>query len=150
MEHSRCIDGNPSQPVYEIPPEKYSAERVLQILLDRDISPSIVCSERPVNIKESATFVIDVTKLPHEKDVLRDAFGKWSYSGSHPVPFKVFHKDDGYMSVERCAPGVSGSDVVLLRRLHATHPSNSSFKRMIAFVSGMLCRQGCMGGQCEI
>lgn len=43
----------------------------LQILLNRDISPSIVCSERPVNVKESATFVIDVTKLAHEKDVLR-------------------------------------------------------------------------------
>ena len=61
-EHCRCIDGNTSQPIY-VPPEKYSAEHVLQILLDRDISPSLVCSER----QSTATFVIDVTKLPQTK-----------------------------------------------------------------------------------
>jgi len=38
--------------------------------------------------------------------------------------------------VEKCATGVSGKDVVYLRRLHSIHPSNSQFKRMIAFVSG--------------
>ena len=132
-----CIDGNPLQPIFETPPEKYSAERVLRILLDRDISPSRICHERPVNIRESATFVVDITKLRHEKDVLKDGFGKWNYSGSHPVPFHVTHHEDGHIAVERCSPGATGVDVVHLRRLHATHPSNSSFKRMIAFVAGM-------------
>ena len=80
---------------------------------------------------------MDITKLRHEKDVLKDGFGKWNYSGSHPVPFHVTHHEDGRIAVERCAPGATGADVVHLRRLHATHPSNSSFKRMIAFVTGM-------------
>lgn len=30
----------------------------------------------------------------------------------------------------------AGDDVVYLRRLHSVHPSNSDFKRLIAFVSG--------------
>ena len=110
---------------------------MLCILLDREINPSKICQECPVNIRESATFVLDITKLRHEKDVLKDGFGKWNYSGSHPVPFHVTHHEDGFIAVERCAPGATGEDVVHLRRLHATHPSNSSFKRMIAFVSGM-------------
>lgn len=117
-------------------------ERVLRILLDRGISPSRVCHERPVNIRESATFVVDITKLRHKKDVLKDGFGKWNYSGSHPVQFRVTHHEDGHIAVERCAPGATGTDVVYLRRLHATHPSESLFKKMIAFVSGM--SQGCV------
>ena len=82
--------------------------------------------------------MVDNTKLRHEKDVLKDGFGKWNYSGSHPVPFHVTHHEDGHIAIEKCAPGTTGADIVQLRRLHATHPSNSLFKRMIAFVAGML------------
>lgn len=71
----------------EIPPclflstplKKYSAECVLRILLDPNID---ICSEHPVNIRK---VVIDLTKLAHEKDVLKDEFGiivdcsLWSY-----------------------------------------------------------------------
>lgn len=133
------------QPIFETPPEKYSAERVLRILLDRNISPSRICQERPVNITESATFVVDISKLQHEKDVLKDGFGKWNYSGSHPVPFHVTHHEDGYIAIEKCASGATGADVHL-RRLHATHPSNSSFKRMIAFLAGMCYECVCCPG----
>ena len=131
------LDENSSLPIFEYPPQKYSAERILRILLDPDVDPNSVCSERPVNIKKSSTFIIDITKLLHEKDVLKDEFGKWNYSGSHPVPYHVCVQFDGYIKVERCSPGASGSDIVLLRRLHAKHPSNGEFRRMIAFVSGM-------------
>ena len=34
--------------------------------------------------------------------------------------------------------GVSGPNVVFLRRLHCTHPSNLDFKRLICFLSGRL------------
>ena len=119
---------------------------MLRILLDRQINLSKICHERPVNITESATFVVDITKLRHEKDVLKDGFGKWNYSGSHPVPFRVTNHEDRYIAVERCAPGATGADIVHLWRLHATHPSESSFKRMIAFVSGMSHGCVCMYG----
>ena len=50
-----------------------------------------------------------------------------------PVRKKV-HIKDGYVSVEKCAPGASGADVVYLRRLHSVHSSNNQFKRLIVFV----------------
>ena len=53
-------------------------------------------------------------------------------SCSYPIPFKVKITDD-YVDVERCVTGASGN-VYYLRRLH---PSNSEFRRVIAFVSGM-------------
>ena len=123
-------------PVYEFPPPKYNAERILQILLDPAISTSKICSKRPVSISSSATFVIDLTKLADPEDIKNDNFGSWSYSGSHSTTYRVNVEDDGYIRVEKCAPGATGADVVYLRRLHSVHPSNNHFKRLIAFISG--------------
>ena len=59
-----------------------------------------------------------------------------NYSGSHIVSFRASFFKDGYIDVEKCAPGVSGSNVCNLRRLHSVHPSNSSCRRLIALITG--------------
>ena len=69
---------------------------------------------------------------------LKDEFGIWHYSGSHPQAFYIKQEDDGYISIERHEVGATGKNVMLLRRLHCTHPSNAEFKRLICFLSGML------------
>lgn len=79
--------------------------------------------------------MVDLTKLAHPDDVKHDCFGIWTHSGSHHQYFKVHNVDEG-IEVEKCCPGVSGSNVVQLRRLHSIHPVNKEFKRMIAFISG--------------
>ena len=103
------------------------------MLLDPTLPASKVCS---VNIVKSATYIIDISKLKHPDDVKNDNFGTWKHSGSHPQVYKVQVEDDGSFHVEKCAPGAMGDDVVYLRRLHSVHPSNSHFKRLIAFISG--------------
>ena len=122
--------------VYERPPPKYPAESILKILCCPSLPASRICSTLPTHITSSATYVIDVTKLANPDDVKKDIFGVWSHSGSHPQACKVHVEEDGYVNVEKCAPGAKGDDDVYLRRLHSVHPSNSQFKRMIAFVSG--------------
>ena len=125
-------------PVYEKPPPKYAAERILQILLDPPIPASRICSERPACVEESSTYVINITKLADPEDVKNDNFGSWNHSGSHSTTYKVHVNKDGYVNVEKCAPGASGADVVYLRRLHSVHPSNNQFKRLVAFVPSEL------------
>ena len=127
-------DEDPSQPVYERPPPKYSAERVIKILR---AEKSKVCGKKPTSVSKSATYVIDVRNLQNQDDI-KDEFGIWNYSGSHPQPFKVFYDEDGEITVEKHNPGVSGANVVYLRRLHCTHPSNADFKRLICFLTGRL------------
>lgn len=122
------------QPVYETPPSRYSAERILQILLHPDESK--ICKVKPTSVTHSATYVVDVRQLQNADDVKKDEFGIWNYSGSHPQSFKVFDEEDGNITVEKCAEGATGSNVVLLRRLHCTHPSNVEFKRLICFLTG--------------
>ena len=78
--------------------------------------------------------MVDLTKLKHSDDVRKDFFGKWIHTGSHPFIFKAYvHK--GSVSVEKCVPGAHGM-VYYLCRLHSYHPSNTDFRRMLAFVSG--------------
>ena len=111
----------------------------MRILLDPNLPDDKVCKVQPKGIKSSATFVVDVRNLKCLDDVKKDEFGIWNYSGSHPQVFKVYHESDAYMSIEKCANGAKGCNVVYLRRLHCTHPSNADFKRLICFVSGEHC-----------
>ena len=124
------------EPVYEIPPAKYTAEHIIKILLNPD--ESRVCCQKPISVTKSATYVVDVRKLPNQDDIKKDKFGIWKYSGSHPQAFKVYKWEDAHITVEKCSLSVSGPNVVFLRRLHCTHPSNLDFKRLICFLSGRL------------
>ena len=130
---------------FEAPPPKYSAEYILKLLLDPNIDQSRVCRVWPVSgVISNATFVVDITSLKHPDDVRKDFFGKWIHSGSHPFTFKATIEKDGDVYVEKCAPGASGN-VFYLRRLHCYHPSNTDFRRMLAFVSGMfVCIHMCI------
>ena len=108
--------------MYEIPP-KYSAEYILKVLLNPKIDEQKICHQKPCNITESSTFVVDVLSLKYPDDIKKDEFGIWNYSGSHPQAYKVYEKDR-HLTVEKC--GVGGAirpSVVYLRRLHCTHPS---------------------------
>ena len=55
------------QPVYEHPPQKYSAEKILNILLTA--KPEQICRHKPKMITRSATFVVDVHCLENQEDV---------------------------------------------------------------------------------
>ena len=104
-------------------------------MLDPTIDTSRVCKTWPISgINTNSTFVVDVTQVKHPDDVRKDFFNKWIYSGSQPFTFKAYYNDDT-ISVERCAPGAHGT-VYYLCRLHSYHPSNTDFRRMLAFVSG--------------
>ena len=103
-----CSDQLNSCPVYERPPPKYSAERVVKILLDPHLASTKICHSRPTEITESCTYVVDVDKLEKPDDIKNDNFGMWNHSGSHPQPFMVHVEEDGWVRVEKCAPGASG------------------------------------------
>ena len=109
---------------------------LLKILLNQKIDKQKICQQKPSNITESSTFVMDVHSLQHPDDIKKDEFGIWNYSGLYPQAYRVYHEEDGSLTVEKCGNGATGCSVVYLRRLHCTHPSNPEFKRLICFVSG--------------
>ena len=69
-------------PIYEKPPEKYSAYRIVQTLLDPKIDEQRIAVRRPLEVPYSSIFVVDVSKLSHPDDIKKDMYGKWLHSGS--------------------------------------------------------------------
>lgn len=122
-------------PVFENPPLKYSAEQILHILLDPDFDQQRICRQKPFGITRSGTFVVDLSSLDSEEDIKEDEFGIWNYSGSHPKAYRI-HKCNDILSFENVSINAKGPNVMFLRRLHCTHPSNAGFKRLICFLSG--------------
>ena len=124
--------------MFERPPPKYSAYSIMKLLLDPNIDKSKIALTRPVGTTHSATFVVDLSKLNHPDDVKKDNFGKWEHSGSHPEVFKCSFNELESVTVEKCAPGASGSNVYYLRRLRSYCPSNHDVRRLMAFIHGQL------------
>lgn len=126
------------QPVYEVPPEKYYAERIIHILLDPKLDRSKVCAQRPLEIVSSSTFVVDLDSLLEADDIKKDNFGVWNHSGSHDIKFECRFDDAGNVQIARgVRASAAGWETFSLRRLHSKHPTNSRFRRMIAFITGI-------------
>ena len=63
---SRTVNG---VPIYEEPPSKYYAFRIMQILLDPKIDVDRIAKQRPLQTHCSSTFVVDITQLSHLDDI---------------------------------------------------------------------------------
>lgn len=110
----------------------------MQLLLSTDIDKSKVAKSRPVQVEESSTFIVNLTCLKNPDDVKKDMYGRWEHSDSHPEVFRCEFNEFDIVEIEKCAPGTTGSNVYYLRRLRSCHPTNSEFRRVIAFVHGEL------------
>ena len=123
-------------PIFEEPPAKYYAFKIMQILLNPKIDEDRIAKQRPLQTHCSSTFVVDITYLSHPDDIKKDMYGKWLYKGSHTDVFRCSFDDYGKVLVEKAAPGASGPNVYYLRRLHSVHPSNKGFRRIVAIIFG--------------
>ena len=138
MNNIDCREVCDGQPVYEMPPEKYSAERIIHILLDPNIDKSKVCTQRPLNINSSCTFVVDLDYLLEADDVKKDNFGVWNHSGSHDLKFQCRFASNGEIEIGKgVLSSGEGWESFSLRHLHSNHPTNSKFRWMLAFITGV-------------
>ena len=62
-----CKPRNVNTPVFHIPISQYSVEKIISMMLE-PCAKSLICNERPTDIRSSATFVIDLEKLQHPDD----------------------------------------------------------------------------------
>ena len=126
--------------VYEIPPDKYSAERVIKILLDPNINKKKICHQQPTKIANSSTYVVDLNSLKDPEDVKKDSFGVWNHSGSHLQSFECCFSKDGRVHVGRGLFQEASLqwETFSLRRLHSKHPSNINFRQILCFITGIV------------
>ena len=99
----------------------------MKILFCPTINADRICKECPTGINHLATFVVDLNKLRHPDDIKKDEFGKWNYSGSHCVLYSTWKdgKDFQFKRVDsHNSNQESNKNIVQLRRVRCTHPSN--------------------------
>ena len=95
-------------PIFEKPPSKYSAMRIIKILLSQSLDEQRIAYKRPIEVQSSSTFVVDLTKLAHPDDIKKDSYGRWLHKGSHNDVFRCSYCKDGDVSIEKAAPGATG------------------------------------------
>ena len=117
--------------VFERPPEKYSAAAIMKIL-SSNIDEKRITYKRPIQVQCSSMFVIDLTKLAHPNDmyIKRDAYARLIQNGSRTDIFKCFYDEDEEVIKQLLVPQV------LTCTIYCMHPSNSSFRRILAFICG--------------
>ena len=123
-------------PVYEIPYDSYTAERILEILLS-PIEEEKICNQQPMGINTLATFVVDLNSLKHPDDIKKDEFGKWQYTGSHNSIYIAWKEDDSLQFDKvkfDCSITPMEGNMFQLRKIYCKHPSNAQFQRLLAFV----------------
>ena len=129
-------------PIYEIPTSRpYTAEEILELLFCPTIKEDRICKECPTGITHSATFIVDLNKLRHPDDIKKDEFGKWNYSGSHSVLYSTWKKGEEFQFEKvdtQNSNQQSSGNIIQLRRVRCTHPSNQAFQRLLVFVTGKL------------
>ena len=108
----------------------------MEILLDPGIKEEKIARQRPLEVQQDSTFVVDVRDLKHPDDIKKDMYGKWLHRGSHTDVFRCSFDEQGKVHVEKAAQGDPGDTVYYLRRLHSAHPSNKYFRRVVALISG--------------
>jgi hypothetical protein len=67
------IDEDLRQPIYELLPLKYTAGRIIKILLQA--KETKICRVKPTAVTESSTYVIDTRSLRNPEDIKKDDFG---------------------------------------------------------------------------
>ena len=98
-----------------------------EVLLKSNRESSRICHQRPMNIENSSTFVVDLDSLKHPDDVKKDEFGRWLYSGSHVQTYFAW-KDGNKLKFEEIDSDDGGENTFQLRRICCKHPSNPQFQ----------------------
>lgn len=55
----------------------------MDILLDPELSPELVCTRMPFDVDCNSVFVVDMSKLSNPKDISCDDMGVWKWNGSY-------------------------------------------------------------------
>lgn len=74
----------PGLPIYCTHSSKLiTTPQCMDILLDPELSPDLVCTRMPFDVDCNSIFVVDMNKLSNPKDIACDDMGVWKWNGSY-------------------------------------------------------------------
>ena len=89
---------------------------------------------KPVGVKNSATFIVDTTKLKHKNDLKSDDMGGWIHKGK-PVRFYELKRCPSSGEVYGANPSSKGAgNAYQLTRIYYHHRGTTEFRKTIFYV----------------
>ena len=70
-------------PIYCQVTKLMSTRHCINVLLDPELNPDVVCGHVLFGVNCNSSFVVDLNRLSHPKDILCDVMGAWKWSGSY-------------------------------------------------------------------
>lgn len=106
---------------------------IIQVLLDKELSPSRIVTSQPVSVEDNFVFVVDLSKLEKPEDIRADDLGSWTCNGKRSLHC-IF---EGNVLTEIVAPSKlrTGKTYCLVKRYYK-HATAGDFKRTIAEIYG--------------
>jgi len=111
------LHGLPRLPIHCQVTKLMSTHHCINVLLDPELNPNVVCGHVPFGVNCNSSFVVDLNRLSHPKDILCDVMGAWKWSGSYR----------SWLSVDELGDvTVVGKEIWVLHLLHTTKSGNST------------------------
>ena len=76
------LHDKPSLPIYSMNNKFLTTQDAVNVLLDPDLKPDVICTQVPFSLSINGIFVVDLSKLNSIKDLLCDDMGVWTWNGS--------------------------------------------------------------------
>lgn len=118
-------------PVYAQPTKLLTTEECVTILLNSELSNSLICGKVPFSVETNAVFVVDLNKLTSPNDITCDNMGVWKWGGSRKRWLSV--DDEGFVSfLEKN----EDEDCYLVWKRYFSLKASPDVKRMIIVLQG--------------
>ena len=124
-------------PVYDHFSEVMKPVDVFNAIINTSCTSDVVCTCKPVGVKDAATFLVDTTRLKHPNDLKFDDMGGWFHKGK-PIRYfeiqRVPQTGDIY-GAKQC-PARRDEDAYKLTRIYYHHMGTTEFRKTIFYVHG--------------
>lgn len=133
-------------PVFQSLDEVMKPVDVLNAILNTAVTSKVVCTQKPVGVKDAAVFLVDTSKLRHPDDLKADDVGSWVHKDIPSRYYSLERSPSGVVyGVKRC--GKATKDAIKLTRIYYHHQGTSEFRKTIFYAHGKYVK--CVGCWCS-
>ena len=119
-------------PVLARPPHGLSVKQLFQLIVG-SLPEHLICHQKPVGVRYSSIFVVDLSGISCLEDLRADDNGIWIHGGKPWQKYAV-EFDDANTVVDAKLIQEDDSDMFTLVRLYHRHKHTPQFQRRISYV----------------
>ena len=110
----------------------------LDLLINLAPSSELVCSTKPIGVKQSAAFVVSNSALGRNDDIKADDLGVWVHKGKPIRKYEVVREEESGAVYGASMTKEGGENVYMLTRVYYHHKHTPSFRRTLFYASSKL------------